>query len=127
MAGAKTPKVRKAEAEAGPASAKKVKVSKTHAGKQPAKKTKKGTKGQDKQAETETADTGDDDFDQNTPFAWETCADGDTAQRLQIKEEAIGRSLHHAGRIEPTLRSIAASLDEDSKKSIQNWLAQLSL
>jgi hypothetical protein len=122
MAGTK-PNARKAEAEAGPSSTKKVKLgAKQHA----VSKTKKPVKAATKKADTPEQD--------NTPFAWKACTeDADPLKRLDIKEEAVRRGLRHANRIATILRPITEASSDSDKPSfsgaleLQSWLKQLGI
>jgi hypothetical protein len=136
MAGESKPNARKAGADAGPSSAKKVKVttapaepkSKKTAVRKPANSKAAGKKPYSAEADdTESNEI-------NTAFAWKACADDEDAlKRLDIKEEAVIQGLRHANRVASILAPITGSSHENitvggsETVELQNWLKELGM
>lgn len=123
-------KVRKAETEAGPASAKKVKVSaKTNN----PRKTKSATKNQ--KASKPAGNQADDDHTTSiNTFAWKASAnERDALKRIEIKEEAVRQGLRHADRIRSILAPVIESstgLDNDDNSGwteLKHWATQFGM
>ena len=131
------PKVRKAEAAAGPASSKKAKVGPYVT--EPKKKELTSTKtaasrAPNKKPVSNETRTNTSNSQGVAPFAWKACAnDKEKYRRLEIKEEAVRQGLRHADRvvsaIEPFLRSSSDSTKTDScaTEELQKLSAQLGM